>query len=290
MKLPPDNDLQKSRWDTYPVPTTSPTPYNDGSSWGIVPAWGYAIVVESTSQIPQGTVMWGFWPTSTVPVDLKLKATEPKRHWIEMSDHRQKLMHLYNRYIEVPQARVSVSFPHLETDDFEYMAWSGLFRGVLEGAYLLNQHVFSPNPVIQPPIHPLGMGMNWTAADADLSSAVLVSLSASSKTGRSFAYHVSHRPTPTGPLGLLQVTSSPSPISEAAKALKPPYPTRTIAYSDISESLDWMVSLKASKIVIVDFGARANALDQLLESIRNHSMFQSSKVVILQVGSQQKVT
>ena len=70
----------KIRWDTYPLPTASPAPYNDVASWGIVPAWGYAIVIESTTSIPEGTVLWGFWPTSTVPADLQLKATEPKGH------------------------------------------------------------------------------------------------------------------------------------------------------------------------------------------------------------------
>lgn len=234
--------------------------------------------------------MWGFWPTSTVPTDLKLKATEPKGQWIEVSDRRQKLMHIYNRYIEIPKSPISLSSSDFEKDVLEHMAWASLFRGVWEGAYLLSQHVFSPRSQTQRPIHPLGTGMSWTAADADLSSATLVSLSASGKTARSFAYHLSQRPTSAGPLGLLQVTSSPSPVSEAAKNLKSSYPTRTIAYSGISESLDWMVGLKASKIVIVDFGARANTLDQLLDTIENHSVLQSSKVVIIQVGSQQKVS
>ena len=233
--------------------------------------------------------MWGFWPTSTVPTDLNLKATEPKGQWIEISDHRQKLMHIYNRYIELPKPPVSLSSPGFGEDELEHMAWNALFRGPWEGAYLLNQHVFSPSPQTEPPIHPLGMGMSWTAADGDLSSAVLVSLSASSKTARSFAYHLSQRPTSAGPLGLLQVTSSPAPISEAAETLQPSYPTRMIAYSGISDALDWMRSLKATKIVIVDFGARADALEQLLESLKNDPGLQSAEVVIIQVGSQQKV-
>lgn len=280
----------KSRWDTYPVPNTSPPPYNDDSSWGIVPAWGYAVVIESTTQIPQGTVIWGFWPTSTVPVDLKLKAAEPRGQWIEISEHRQKLMHLYNRYIELPRPPVSTLSLDFGKDELETMAWNALFRGVWEGSYLLSQYVFSPNPDIQPPIHPLGMGMSWTASDADLSSAILVSLSASGKTARSFAYHVSHRPSSAGPLGLLQVTSSPSPIAEAAEAFKSAYPTKTIAYSEISDSLDWMVGLRASKMVVLDFGSRGTALDHLLESTKNHPVLQSSKIVIIQVGNQQKAS
>ena len=234
-------------------------------------------------------MVWGFWPTSTVPVDLQLKATEPKGHWIETTETRQKLMSTYNRYMEVPSSPVSMSSPEFGEDELEHMAWNALFRGVWEGAYLLSQYVFSPNPQNPTPIHPLGMGMDWTAADADLASAVFVSLSASSKTARAFTYHLSQRPAAGRPLGFLQVTSSPSPISKAAESLRLPFPTKTVAYDDVPESLDWMAGLKASKIVIADFGARANSLGQLLDSINSHAALRSPKVSIIQVGSQQKV-
>lgn len=198
-------------------------------------------------------------------------------------------MHIYNRYTELSKSPVSLPSLGFGTDELEDMAINSLFRGVWEGAYLLRQHVFSPSPQTQSPIHPLGIAMRWTAADADLSSAMLVSLSASGKTARSFAYHLSNRPASAGPLGLLQVTSSPLPISVAAENLQPPYPTREVAYSEICESLEWIASLKASKIVIVDFGARANILNQLVESIKNHPVLRSYTLVIIQVGSQQKV-
>ena len=271
------------------MPTASPAPYNDVASWGIVPAWGYAIVIESTTSIPKGTVVWGFWPTSAVPTDLQLKATEPKGHWIEITETRQKLMNTYNRYMEVPSSLDSSSSPTFGEDELEHMAWNALFRGVWEGAYLLSQCVFSPNSQTQTPIHPLGMGMGWTATDADLASAVVVSLSASSKTARSFTYHLSQRPAAGRPLGLLQVTSSPSPVSKAAENLRSSFPIKTVAYNDVHDSLKWMAGLKASKIVIADFGARANSLDRLLDLIKNDAALRSPKVVIIQVGSQQKV-
>ncbi len=283
-------DLGNFRWDTYHVPTTSPAPYNDISTWGIVPAWGYAVVLESSTSMPPGTVIWGFWPTSTVPTDLRLKATEPKGHWIEISGRRQKLMNTYNRYIEQSQPPISLSSPRFAEHELERMAWNALFRGVWEGAYLLNQHVFSPNPQSHPPIHPLGADVSWTNADADLSSAILITLSASSKTARSFAYHLSQRPNLSGPLGLLQVTSSPEPISKAAENLQSSFQTRTISYSEVPESLNWMAGRTASKIIIVDFGARDNTLDQLLESIKNHSTLEEFNVVVVQVGNQQKAS
>lgn len=123
----------------------SPTPYNDISSWGIVPAWGYAVVLESTiTSILQGAVLWGFWPTPTAPTDLKLQATEPKGRWIEISGHRRKLMHIYNRYIELSKSSVSLSSPSFGNKELEDMAWNALFRGVWEGAYFLSQHIFRP--------------------------------------------------------------------------------------------------------------------------------------------------
>ena len=271
------------------MPTNSPASYNDVASWGIVPAWGYAIVIGSTTTIPEGTVVWGFWPTSTAPVDLQLKATEPKGHWIEITETRQNLMSTYNRYMEVPNSPVSSSAPDFGEDQLEHMAWNALFRGVWEGAYLLSQYVFSPDPQNQTPIPPLGMGMAWTATDADLASAIVVSLSASSKTARAFTYHLSQRPKAGRPLGLLQVTSSPNPISKAAENLQVPFPTKTVAYDDVHEPLDWMAGLKASKIVIADFGARANTLSQLLDSINKHTAMHSPKISIIPVGSQQKV-
>lgn len=283
-------DHQRSRWDTYPVPSSSPAPYNDSSSWGIVPAWGYAVVVESTTSIQRGTLMRGFWPTSTVPTELKLRAAESKGQWMEISDRRQKLLHAYNRYIEIPGPAISLSPTGFEDYELENLAWNALFRSVWEAAYLLSQYVFSPSPQIQSPIHPWGGEDSWTAADADLSCAVLVSLSASCKTARSFTYHLSRKPASAGPLAFLQVTSSPSAISEAAEKLQLPYPTRAVAYSEIPESSNWMASYGAAKIVIVDFGARTSALDQLLEAIKTHSVLRSSKVVIIQVGYQQKVS
>jgi len=254
-----------------------------------VPAWGYAVVTESTASIPTGTVVWGYWPTSATLTDLKLKAAEPKGHWIEISDHRQKIANLYNRYTEVATPPVSLSSPKFENGEWDRMAWSSLFCGVWEGAYLLSQHVFSPNPTTQPPIHPLGTDIAWAATDADLSSAIVISLSASGKTARSFAYHLSKRPKGVGPLGLLQITSSPSPISEAADVLKSSYPTKTISYPEISRGLDWITTLNPSKLVILDFGGRGDSLEELHDAIKTYPALKSSQTMILQIGNQQKV-
>lgn len=51
-----------------------------------------------------------------------------------------------------------------------------------------------------------------------------------------------------------------------------------------------MASTKPSKTIIVDSGARGNALDQLLTSIENPTTLQSSKPVIVEVGNQREVS
>jgi Protein of unknown function (DUF2855) len=199
-------------------------------------------------------------------------------------------MQLYNRYLEVSTSKASLASPRFEKDELDRMAWTALYCGVWGSGYLLSQFVFSPDPQTRRPIHPFDTGISWTAEDADLKSAVVISLSASSKTARSFAYHLLRRPTSAGPLGLLQVTSSPSSISNASIELQSSYPAKAIAYSEISNSIEWVANLNTSKIVIIDFGARDNALDELLDSINIHSGLRTNELSIIQVGSQQKVS
>ena len=267
------------RWDTYPVPSAAPAPYNDQSAWGIVPAWGYGTVLESTTDIAPGSTLWGFWPTSGLPTDLTLIPGEPRGHWIEVSEHRQRLMTYYNRY-EVVQE-----------DDRDNMAWAA---SMIWGAgYLLSEYVFSPTGT---PVHPYGgaAGLPWTTEDADLSSAVVVNLAASTKTARSFTYNLLCRPAGSGPLGVLQITSSPEALERAAerqiaKRQLVAGPVKALAYSDVDQAVPWLVGLKPSKLVIIDYGARDNVLLRLRELVQTHEALQNCKVVIIQVGGQQKV-
>jgi hypothetical protein len=86
-------------WDTYPVPTSAPAPYNNRQDRGIVAAWGYGRVVSGTiTSITAGSLLWGIWPTSSHAVDLKLQASQPAGHWKEVSEHRKRLMTAYNAY------------------------------------------------------------------------------------------------------------------------------------------------------------------------------------------------
>ncbi|TAQ87670.1 hypothetical protein B7494_g4021 [Chlorociboria aeruginascens] len=276
-------------WDTYPLPANVPAPYNDSSSWGIVPAWGYALVVESTTSILPGTLLFGYWPTTSVPTDLKLKPTEPKGQWIEISEHRQQLMTLYNRYSEEPRSPVSPTSPQFSDEEVQELGWSALFRLIWQAGYLLAEYVFPPKPQSNPAIHPLGMNLPWSASDEDVTSAIMVSLSASGKTARSFAWNFVQRPKSSSPLGFLQISSSPDSIATATETSNPPFPTKSIGYSNIAASASWITDLKPSKIVILDFGGRGNSLDELLASIKSELALESVKIVIIAIGTEQKV-
>ncbi|KAH8892145.1 hypothetical protein GQ53DRAFT_793943 [Thozetella sp. PMI_491] len=277
-------------WDAFPVPKDAPAPYNDQKSWGIVPAWGFAVVVETRiTALPLGTVLWGFWPTATMTTNLQLQAGALKGDWVEASEQRQKLLTIYNEYSEQPAIHIPPSSLGFGDQKIQEMAWEALFRPTWQTGYLLNQHVFPPKSQASRAVDPTGAGQMWSEDDADLSRAILVSLSASGKTARCFAYHVFQRPPNSGPLGFLQVTMSTSLISDVPQVLQTSIPTRAVAYPDISTSMSWMADLMPSKIVIVDFGTRADVLNQFIDLINRHNTLTSTRVVILQVGNQQKV-
>ncbi|KAJ5698681.1 hypothetical protein N7462_000686 [Penicillium macrosclerotiorum] len=283
-------------WDPYPVSDHYPAPYNDNARWGIAPAWGYATVEESTiPELVPGTVLHGFWPTSAALTDLKLKPSVPKGNWVEVSEHRQQVMPLYNRYVEIPASLAEISNASSPTpsqqEKLNRLAWPIVI--LCRAGSHLNEYVFPVNPETTP-IHPFGShagGQEWTAADADLSSAVMLSLGASTKTAKAFAYFFNRRPKETAPLGFLQVTSSVDRISAATEMASPTFPSKAIDYSEITSdaSLKWLRERSPSKIVILDFGSRSNSLDLLLNAMKSDVALQSAKVVIVQIGSQQKV-
>lgn len=268
-------------WELYPVPQTAPAPYNDQATWGIVPAWGYATVLESSlTDLPSGTSLWGYWPASGHAVDLQLSREEPEGHWKETSSGRQFMLSLYNRYIVVDT----------KTEDLERLGWGSSVRPTWVCGYLLSEYVFSPDPAAHPPLHPLpGPDTQWTIDDADLSKAVFISIGASTKTGRATAFNLSCRPAGTGPLALLQVSSVPTALSEAAEKLAGSFPTKAVSYSDIASTTEWLSSKQPSKIVIGNFGSRDGGLEQLLGIVQSTPALQAAKLIVLSVGLQQKV-
>ncbi|BCS18072.1 DUF2855 family protein [Aspergillus puulaauensis] len=283
-------------WDTYPVPAALSAPYNDQKSWGIVPAWGFGVVTESSTDISRGTLLWGFWPTANIPVSLQLQPSKPKGYWAETSESRQRLMTIYNIYseegrIDLPETMPTTSIASLLGEDtLNRLAWTTLFRPIWQTGYLLSRHTFTSSPASLLPVHPLGIDRPWTATDADISAAVVISLSASSKTARSFAYHMFRRSSAEErPLGFLQVSQTPELLEAVPEKLVTDVPAKAVKYEQVGEAMEWIGGLKPARIVLVDFGARAGTLVRFVDAIEGHSNFGGAKTTIVNVGSEQKV-
>lgn len=279
------------RWDAYPVPQIAPGEYSDNTKWGIVPAWGFAIVTES--KIPSlrtGTLLFGYWPTASAPVDLELQESVPKGNWVETSKHREQVMSVYNTYqerghFEIPAGQ-SIDFQKEQLDN---MAWASLFGATWLTGYLLNRYTFASDPETQPVVGPLGKLMPWTKDNADITQTVMVSLSASGKTARGFAWQVlTQRAQGSGPLAFLQVTQAPDTIGAVASR-HARVPSEAFSYSQLDTAVDRAAGFKPRKLIIVDFGGRDNALRKFMGYVNEKPELKEAESVILQIGGEQKV-
>ncbi|KAK1660163.1 hypothetical protein BDP55DRAFT_561641 [Colletotrichum godetiae] len=264
-------------WNTWPVPLDAPTPYNDRTEWGIVPAWGFARVLESNIEgIPAKSLLYGYWPTSSHPVDLSLVPSEPKGHFREVSEHRQGLGSIYNRYNLVDESAQSE----------EYRAWFANVSPIWNCGYVMNRFTFATD---FEPVHPLGAGAGeWTEKDADLSSAVVVNLSASSRTGRSFSWNLARdRKSGGGPLALLQATSAPESLKAGPKAS---FEIKTVNYNELAtkDIMDWIAKLQPKRVVVADFGGRPKATEEFREAIKS-TLPESTVFTNVQVGGEPKI-
>jgi len=270
-------------WQAFPVPSQLPEPYNDATQHGIVPVWGYGEIVESKiDALKVGTLMYGYWPASSLPVDLELERMEPEGHWYDKTEHRKMLWSLYHRY---QTQEPSLHLEELDRAQLEERAWLTIFRPVWECGFAIDRFILGDVPV-----HPLGKdGGDWTAEDADLSRAVVVSLSASGKTARSFNDAcLNNRKPGTGPLGFVAVTSK---IDGSLLTASTSIPARTVSYASAtsSDTLDFMASKSPNKIVIVDFGGRGDSLASLISATKTHTQLSSARLLVIGCGGEAKV-
>lgn len=259
-------------WETFPLPNGIQAPYNDQDAYGIVPAWGYGEVLESkVSGLEAGMLLWGYWPTSNLPVDLKFRPADIEGHWIEISEHRKNVMNYYHRYWLYRDGEARLD--SLSGQEIQEMA---LNSAVLhEAGYSISNAIFGPAHV-----HPLGIG-EWTEEDADLRSAVVISLSASGKTARAFNHTVaSQRAKGSGPLGFLAITGQ----RNQSLAPKATFPTNVVTYeeSTADSTMEWIKARNPSKVVITDFGARGDALPQLGKALK--TSMPATQIVLIGVG------
>jgi len=268
-------------WDIYPVPTFIPAPYNDRALYGIVGAWGYGIVLQSTTSLAPGTLLRGYFPVSTLPTDLQLTPAPTPGHWIETSSHRENVLPLYHRYIV---ANPPTSSSALTRKDLDSMAWDALLGVLWECAYLLNLLVFAP-PTTEP-VHPSGTAQPWTSADSDLTQATVVLLAASGKTAVSFAHQLRHARAPgTGPLAVVGVTSAASVQFVQGTG----FYTSVLSYADLGkpEALSAVVAGNPKRIVVCDFGARGKVAEDIHRRLQARAP--PTQITMLGVGAEAKV-
>ncbi|KAA8644972.1 uncharacterized protein ATNIH1004_009183 [Aspergillus tanneri] len=98
---------------------------------------------------------------------------------------------------------------------------------------------------------------------------------------RSFAYHVFRRSAAEeGPIGFLQISQTLELLEPVPGKLGAEVTAKAVRYDQVGESVERIGGLRPERIVLVDFGARAGTLAQLVECIKGHSP-------IVQVGSEQ---
>ncbi|RYP20491.1 hypothetical protein DL767_009445 [Monosporascus sp. MG133] len=124
------------------------------------------------------------------------------------------------------------------------------FKSAFITAFLLNDFVVS-----ELFIYLFGTGAPRSEeADADLSSAVAVSLSASSKTGRCFSCNLMRNRdgASRGPLALLQLLSLPDSLHRypGTKTLR----MKSARYNE-SDAMAWVSGFRPTRVIIIDFGA-----------------------------------
>ncbi|OKP10134.1 hypothetical protein PENSUB_4488 [Penicillium subrubescens] len=178
----------------------------------------------------------------------------------------------------------------VDAKELKRMSWVSLFRPTWQTGYLLSHHTFTSDTTSRSPIHPLGIDLPWTPADADISAAVVISLSAAGKTARAFAYHMFWRnAAKEGPIWFLQISQTPELLESVPRILGTDIPTKAVRYDLVGGSAELIEGLDPKRIVLVDFGGRAGTLAQLIESIKSHSALGEVQTTIIHVGSEQNV-
>ena len=88
-------------WKFFPVEQKK------NQNWGVIPAWGFAEVVESKAgTIKKGERLYGYFPMGTHLVIKPEKVT--KERLIDASEHRKELPPVYNSYLRVGEPNEQV--------------------------------------------------------------------------------------------------------------------------------------------------------------------------------------
>ncbi|CAN9114841.1 unnamed protein product [Alternaria alternata] len=252
-------------YSTYPLPTTTPAPYDNSARYGRVAAWGYAEILESTVEgIEKGMSVYGYLPSSTEREDITVERAKDARDGSVIDDqvivtdaHRQHLWKIYNRY------RICGPLPKMadQTEQKDELGWSALMMGLFTVAHNLCNYVFPPQKVDggareqTSRIHPTGNG-EWSVEDADLRDAAVVVLNASGKTASCFVYVLRHcRPAEHQPARIIGIGSRAS--IEVIK--RTGWYDNAVLYDNFDETAMEIKNSNSKRIVFFDFGARPGA-------------------------------
>jgi hypothetical protein len=240
----------------HPVPTSGP--FSDPDAYHRISAWGYAKVIESTSELAAvGTEVFGYVPIGTLPWDLEVAATETGvQNQLQItSEHRKGCFPVWNRLTLKPET------------DVVGKAWDALLQPLFETAWLMNAFGFGWEE--EKRIHPQGEGAAWSKEDADLGKTVLMVFAASSKTAMIFAQLLRReRPSATQPLLLVGVTSEGSRgFVERSELFD-----SVLLYGDVEKGKEVvrkeLEEEKVERVIVHDFGGRDGAVYTWYDAIK----------------------
>lgn len=263
-------------WDIYPLPPNVPAELADANKYGRISAWGFGRVIESTySDVPVGSMIWGYLPIGTLPFDLTLKAGPSNREVIDTSPHRAGAMSLYNSYRVHLPAEVSALSKDMR-------GWTAALQVPFLTAWLFNRHAFAWDEKLLVPPSP--QITSWTLNDANISDAVVVLLSASSKTAIAIAQQLrEERPRSAQPAKIVAVTSPASHLFTQETG----YYDLVVDYDKAIKSTNLAHTLsidKSTKVSVFDCGARDNAYQAWYEALLPHAQ----SVQLVSIGTTPK--
>ncbi|GAB1321007.1 hypothetical protein MFIFM68171_11217 [Madurella fahalii] len=269
-------------WSVWPMPSPAssssssssslPPPFNDEAALAAycrVSGWGCVEVVQSTVPgLAAGTWLAGYVPIGTRPEAVALARGEVDGHWLrtDVVPGGEGLSSVYKRYVQVPGGKEGGGGGGM---DKVGLGWDALMGVLFETGFMLNRFVFSWEGE-ERVVHPLGMkGMRWAREDADIAGAVMVLLAPSGKTGLAFAHELRFgRPEGKRPGKVIAVGSARSREFSAGTGLF----DEVLLYEDLQDaSFDLGAKLggQQQKIVVMDFGARGDAVDRWTEALKD---------------------
>jgi hypothetical protein len=235
-------------WDVHPLPSSTPSQFNNSSKYGRISCWGTGTVIESTSAlVPKGMKIYGYLPIGTLPVDIKIGPAQVKGQFWAINEHRKHLLTTYNRYF---------LYADEEAAQEENQAWDAMLKALFKISYTLNRVSFAWEKIT--PVHPSGdTSLNWTKQDADLKDAVVLIFAPAGKTLAALAQQIREtRPAEFWPRKLIGVGSEASkPLSKGMG-----WYDEILLYKDdpLAQIERWRLD-QDTKIVIFDGGSRGNA-------------------------------